>query len=349
MRRRGFTLIELLVVVSIIAVLIALLLPAVQGARESARRTQCINNLKQLGLAVQNYSTTTGALPPTATTNPSGFPKQPTNNFGMKARLLPYLEQEAMWNALNQTDIAESATGENDTIVTLQIAAFLCPSDINVPIGTYGFKNGTGARQVGYGSYPNNIGTLFTNNGGRIDGPTYHMGTPGQGGTVTLAKVKDGTSSTAIFSEWIRGRNIGTSSGLSQVYVASVPFPTTNADPPVPLLTYLNSCKTSTKIYTVTSTGAAYDHKGMKWLNQACGEGGCYTHIMTPNLLACVFGGEDPHPARTLTGPSSKHSGGVNVGFLDGSVKFIKDSVSQATWWAIATRDGGEVVDAASY
>jgi prepilin-type processing-associated H-X9-DG protein len=275
--------------------------------------------------------------------------KIPTNNFGLKARLLPYLEQEAMWNALNQGAIAEATTGDNDTVVTLQVNAFLCPSDINVPIGTYAFKNGTGARQVGFGSYPNNIGTLFTNNGGRIDGPTYHMGTPGQGGTVTLAKIKDGTSNTAIFSEWIRGRNIGTSGGLSQVYVASLAFPTTNSDPPVPLITYLQSCTSSTKIYTVTSTGAAYDHKGMKWLNQACGEGGCYSHIMTPNLQACVFGGEDPHPARTLTGASSKHAGGVNVGFLDGSVKFIKNSVSQATWWAIATRAGGEVVDAASY
>jgi prepilin-type processing-associated H-X9-DG protein len=212
------------------------------------------------------------------------------------------------------------------------------------------FKNGvSGARQQGYGSYPNNIGTIFTNNGGKHDGPAYHMGTPAQGGTITMARIKDGTSNTAIFSEWIRGRNVGTSSGLSQVYFASVPFPTTNADPPVNLKIYLDSCKTSTKIYTVTTSGAAYDHKGQKWLNQACGEGGCYTHIMTPNLQACVFGGEDPHPARTLTGASSKHPGGVNVAFLDGSVKFIKDSVAPTTWWAIATRSGGEVVDAASY
>jgi prepilin-type N-terminal cleavage/methylation domain-containing protein/prepilin-type processing-associated H-X9-DG protein len=343
MRRRGFTLIELLVVVSIIAVLIALLLPAVQAARESARRTQCVNNLKQLGLAVHNYSSTTGALPPTATTNPSGFPSQPTNNFGMKARLLPYLEQQAMWNALNQGAIAESATGENDTVVTTQVAAFLCPSDNNVPVGAYAFKNGTATRQVGYGSYPNNIGTIFTNNGGKLDGPAYHMGTPAQGGTITMARIKDGTSSTAIFSEWIRGRNVATSGGLSQVYSGSIPFPTTNADPPVNLKIYQDSCKTSTTIYP------SYDHKGQKWLNQACGEGGCYSHIMTPNQQACTFGGESPHPARTLTGASSKHPGGVNVAFLDGSVKFIKDSVSPVTWWAIATRSGGEVVDAASY
>src|SRR5207237_63004 len=118
--RRGFTLIELLVVIAIIAVLIALLLPAVQAAREAARRSQCVNNLKQLGLAIQNYTDAVGALPPTATTSPSGFPSQPTNNFGMKARLLPYLEQGAMFNALNQSFIAEPAAGaagagSNDT------------------------------------------------------------------------------------------------------------------------------------------------------------------------------------------------------------------------------------------
>jgi prepilin-type N-terminal cleavage/methylation domain-containing protein/prepilin-type processing-associated H-X9-DG protein len=341
MRRRGFTLIELLVVISNIAVLIALLLPAVQGAREAARRSQCTNNIKQLGLAVQSYINAVGALPPTATTDPSGFPPQPTNNFGMKPRLLPYLEQQAMFNSLNMTYNAESATGENDTIVTLQINTFLCPSDANIPIGNYAFKNGSGSRQVGYGSYPNNIGTIFRNNGGKIDGPTYHMGTPNQGGTLSPSGVKDGFSNTAMFSEWVKGRNIPASDGaLSQVYVASLPFPKTNTV--VPLLTYLNSCRNSTTVYP------NWDHKGMKWMNQPCGEGGGYSHIMTPNLKACFFSGEGSEAGRTLVGASSNHSGGVNVGFLDGSVKFIKNSINQATWWAIATARGEETIDASS-
>jgi prepilin-type N-terminal cleavage/methylation domain-containing protein/prepilin-type processing-associated H-X9-DG protein len=346
MRRCGFTLIELLVVVAIIAVLIALLLPAVQGARESARRSQCVNNLKQLGLAVNNYATALGALPPTASTTPSTLTHQVMNNFGMKARILPYIEQVVLWNSLNQGGASEAgagslAAGSNDTVVTTQVNTFLCPSDINVPIGTYGFLNGTGSRQVGYGSYPNNIGTIFRNNGGRIDGPTYHMGTPSQGGTVTLSKVTDGTSHTAMFSEWIRGRNIATSTGLQQVYVGGLPFPSSNGN--VPLKTYLDSCRNSQTIYP------AYDHKGMKWLNDNCAEGGCYSHIMTPNLHACFFSGEGPQAGRTLVGASSNHGGGVNVGFLDGSVKFIKSSVSETIWWAISTRAGGEVVDANAY
>src|SRR5690242_1805253 len=103
--RRGFTLIELLVVIAIIAVLIALLLPAVQAAREAARRMQCVNNLKQLGLAVQNYADSNGALPPTYVqgggTVLADVPLLGYNNFGMKPRILPFMEQVAAYNALN--------------------------------------------------------------------------------------------------------------------------------------------------------------------------------------------------------------------------------------------------------
>src|ERR1700722_14935917 len=94
--RRGFTLIELLVVIAIIGLLIALLLPAVQAAREAARRSQCVNNLKQLGLAVQGYSDANGVLPPAAATGPEW-----SNNFSMKARILPFLEQAALFNSMN--------------------------------------------------------------------------------------------------------------------------------------------------------------------------------------------------------------------------------------------------------
>src|SRR4051812_43436788 len=126
-RRRGFTLIELLVVIAIIAVLIALLLPAVQAAREAARRSQCINNLKQLGLAVMNYESGNGALPPTSWLPGSGK----GNDFSMKARLLPFMEQQAAFNALNMSYYGTDS--RNWTVETMTINTFLCPSDGNVP------------------------------------------------------------------------------------------------------------------------------------------------------------------------------------------------------------------------
>jgi type II secretory pathway pseudopilin PulG len=174
------------VVIAIIAVLIALLLPAVQAAREAARRMQCVNNFKQIGLAVVNYESAHGALPPAGVVNVTTIPQ---GTFGMKARLLPYLEQGMMFNALNMTFNPEATNGENDTVLTAQINTYLCPSDGNVPCGTWTMKDGTGARQIGYGSYLNSIGTVFRGAGGLFDGPFYRLNFPSQGPTILLSSV----------------------------------------------------------------------------------------------------------------------------------------------------------------
>jgi prepilin-type N-terminal cleavage/methylation domain-containing protein len=342
MRRRGFTLIELLVVIAIIAVLIALLLPAVQAAREAARRSQCVNNLKQLGLAVMNYESTNGSLPPSAYSYSSPFVcgVSQGNDIGMKPRILPFLEQTAIYNALNfgfRYNCPQNATSLATQLNTLQ-----CPSDGNVPIGTT--TVGGAAKQIGYTSYPNNIGTLYVNNGGRYDGPAYDINTTSFGSVVTLAAITDGTSNTVIFSEWVRGMNKNPSGGLHQVYMATVPLPTTTTA----TTSLVAACQSSSTIFP--SATSPWDQKGSEWLQHNCGTGGSYSHINTPNKKACVFSGDTAtHSYYTMIGASSNHAGGVNVGVLDGSVRFIKDSISPQTWWALCTKAGGEIIDAASY
>ncbi|MBX6316693.1 MAG: DUF1559 domain-containing protein [Isosphaeraceae bacterium] len=318
MRRRGFTLIELLVVIAIIGVLIALLLPAVQAAREAARRAQCVNNLKQLGLAIQNYHDVNGVIPPTALG--SGTP-----DVAMKPRLLPFMEQTAAYNALNVS--FKYSDPSNSTIRYMKLNVLLCPSDTNTPSTT-----------VGSTSYPNNIGTFILNNGTMFDGPAYEMAA-NYGPPVSFATVTDGTSNTAIFSEWTRGR--GTSNpaqpGRWVVYMSTDPY--TQA---APLPQLAANCQNQTTLY--------WDGKGGEWLDQNCGKGGGYSHINTPNKKACFFNGSSPlSKYHTMVGASSYHPGGVNVAFLDGSVKFVKDAVSQQAWWAIATKAGGEVISADSY
>ena len=352
MRNRGFTLIELLVVIAIIAVLIALLLPAVQAAREAARRAQCTNNLKQLGLAIANYESTNGALPPTGVVSPSGTPLQPIGNLGMKARILPFIEQAALYNAINVTYNEEAPKGQNDTVLTAQLNAYLCPSDGNVPTFSYTLFNGNGTAQVGYANYGNNIGTIAANNGGSLDGPAYIMAAPlnptgAQGGTVTMSSITDGTSNTVMWSEWVRGRaDQATTTGLAlhQVFVAKIAYPSTNTY--VLPTVYSQACQSAT-----TLQAAPNNDKGCFWMNFKCGHGGGYSHLSTPNLKACLFSSDTGGSVEghTLIGASSYHPGGVNVSMIDGSVRFIKNTIAPQSWWAIATKAGGEVVDASSY
>jgi len=353
MKRRGFTLIELLVVIAIIAVLIALLLPAVQAAREAARRSQCVNNLKQLGLAIQNYHDVNGCLPPSDNAAVYNTAAGNSNDFGMKVRILQFMEQGPVYNAFNQS--IDYNQVQNGTATATTINTFLCPSDgtnVNRGMSSYAGHN------FGDCNYGNNIGTSLSFTGGQIDGPAYIMGNitvggvnygSANGGVISIASVTDGTSNTAMHSEWTKGRN-SAGDGTWQVYSVSTPL--SNVSPAVPAGAIgWQSTLASVGSICQASTTQNWNTKGYSWVDGGCGIGGCYSHIQPPNKKACVYSNEvEGYSATviwsigTMVGASSYHSGGVNVGFLDGSVKFVKDSVNLATWGAIATKAGGEVV-----
>jgi prepilin-type processing-associated H-X9-DG protein len=354
-------LIELLVVIAIIAVLIALLLPAVQAAREAARRSQCVNNLKQMGIALQNYHDINGSLPPTSNAVLMNTGTGNSNDFGMKVRILPYMEQSALYNAFNQS--IDYNFIQNGTVSSVSVKTFLCPSD-----GTQvnrGMSNYSG-HDFGDCNYGNNIGTSLSFFGGLIDGPAYVMGSISEGGgigtigtangpTLTLASITDGTTNTAMHSEWQKG-NGTTGDGLWQVYLVSTSFTTTTPAIPTGAVGWQAILTTVGATCQASKTVSGLTTKGYSWSDSGCGIGGCYTHLMPPNKKACTYSNLNSgysanvtYAVASMIGASSYHPGGVNVGFLDGSVKFIKDSISLQTWGALATKAGGEVIDASSY
>jgi prepilin-type N-terminal cleavage/methylation domain-containing protein/prepilin-type processing-associated H-X9-DG protein len=355
-RQRGFTLIELLVVIAIIAVLIALLLPAVQAAREAARRAQCVNNLKQLGLAVHNYISSNNVLPSQynySSTNPSfcgGYNQGWC--FSWIPSILPNVEQQAIYNSVNFMVSCQGA--EQTTAGYTQLSFLLCPSEsvLSRPSGVtaYGTSNyagnfgGPGQIQLYSGTIIPNYDCINGNSGASYVGP------------VGLQSITDGSSNTALFSEHLIGLTGGPSITLASSDAKRGIFLATSSGSGMNTgaagaQALIAACKALPNTTATTWT----NRMGFCWIYAYCQHVAIssYEHVSAPNSIPCQSSTDQSW--LTYGGPlsaipaSSNHTSGVNLCMADGSVKFIKDTVSLPTWWALGSRKLGEIIDASSY
>ena len=335
-RRPGFTLIELLVVIAIIAVLIALLLPAVQAAREAARRAQCVNNLKQVGLAMQNYHDSLGSFPIGAKYVSWGT----WYHF-----ILPYVEASSIGNSYNFqgsscSSPALSYSGpQNTTATNARINSFSCPSDqAAAPIS--GVVSGNyvcnfGSTGTGYfqsqatisGVIVPFLGAPFAWVNAAPAGCTATSVVPGATSS-NIARITDGTSNTMIVSETIQGQSLGGATDLRGFiqYGSSTGFSALLA-PNSPLPDDLNAASYCSNVAPNPPCEFRDTNKSQ-------------IMFVDPSGASATLRTGDQYAAR------SRHPGGVNAAMCDGSVHFFKNTINIQTWRASASTQGGEIISA---
>ena len=361
--RRAFTLIELLVVIAIIAVLIALLLPAVQAAREAARRTQCVNNLKQIGLALFNYESSNGVFPmgqsvpvPNGTNGWSGY--------GPQAALLQYIEAGPIFNSINfswdPNPDGPSTTNPSETAYVTEIKAYLCPSDPYVGSlkdninSYYGCMGTTTLYQQGTSALPpypagingNPTGQSFSGNG------IFFYAT-----SSSLSSITDGTSNTIAYGESLAGNDTSNGYRGNSITNVSVGDPAAVLQDARTNLTAVNaaalSCAQSLQTQGAAQSGSVFGSTGSQWITGIMAYS-LFNTIVPPNSNQYQFGGCKFRGSGVLEGVNimnsqSNHPGGCNMLFADGSVKFLKSSINQLTYMSLGTKGGGEVVSSDQY
>lgn len=330
--RSGLTLIEAVIVIGVLGILFVLTTAAIQSAREAARRMHCSNNLRQIGLALQNYVTETGRFPPIdlASFGP-GMPAQ--HEYSVLCRMLHLADNLPMYNSVNFYFVPVSIEGlvSNQTAMLSRVALFLCPSDPGGAVDGYGRTN-----------YRFNLGATCRFAPGPSDPPslagpfTTHF-------AYSPAAFTDGLSNTVGISERLQGDWVKSTFKRGGDYSLS-PFDGAaeilSADQAVEL------CDSVPAGYAVESRGGeSWFVSGFHFTN--------YNHLLPPNgkSVACAFDDlVEPFGIRVIHAgvfpATSYHNGGVMAAKMDGSVRFVADGIAPRLWRALATRAGGEVVDA---
>jgi prepilin-type N-terminal cleavage/methylation domain-containing protein/prepilin-type processing-associated H-X9-DG protein len=333
-RRTGFTLIELLVVIAIIAILIGLLLPAVQKVREAANRMKCSNNLKQMGLAAHNFESTFGTLPPGEwTRSTDGGTSRPS----LGAVLLHYIEQSNKFNQFNFAFDVTSAT--NAPARRQDVPIFLCPSENSGAAFT------DGGVTVGRINYFGNIGAVADCRliADPRAGVFHAFSTTVAGETpqgITFAAIIDGTSNTCMFSEVMRSQ---TANSTTVDYTTNVVSGDISVAPALYDGRAVSGCAGGSVARRINYVGLQYYRGGINHQS-------FYTHTLPINwnkrqtvATAQRYTCGDASFRRAHIAASSYHTGGVNVCLADGSVRFVRESIDFGLWQNAGTRGGGEV------
>lgn len=322
----GFTLVELLVVIAIIGILIALLLPAVQAAREAARRSQCTNNLKQYGLALHNYHDVYKTFPRTAyacanaaCASGSGCTSW-WKGYSVHSMLLPFIEQNAVYD---QFDWGEPAVDNPNYALcrATRINPFMCPSDSPYPDTSY----------LGNTNYAVCLGACWGNTGNAVE----QNGMFRRDWETAMRDVRDGTSNTIMAGEILIGDGTGNTYTVGDVVYSVARVGPIQKPTQTDLETYGASCEASKANH--------HSHGGRAWIDCRSFET-TFTAIAPPNWKwpDCTSDRWDAGP--TLRAARSQHPGGANHSLGDASVRFISETVNFDTYQALGTREGKEPI-----